>query len=378
MTDRRAALVVGCVLAGGLARRMGGGDKGMIEVGGRPILATVIERLAPQVSLVILNANGDPARFAAFGLPVVADTAPGYAGPLAGVLAAMRWAQVHAPGAIWVATAATDTPFFPPDVVARLIDAVQDQGGDLACAASGGRRHPVFGLWPVRLADDLERAMTVEGVRKVDAFTGRHRLAVAEFAAEPADPFFNVNSPEDVAEAARIGGRLLSCGRKVIGVAGFKNAGKTTLVERLVRELAGRGYRVSTVKHAHHSFDVDHEGRDSFRHRKAGASEVAVVSMHRWAIIHENRSDDREPPLADILDRLSPCDLVIVEGYKRDSHPKIEVRDVTLDHSPLAGDDPTVIALAASAAVDAPVPVFARDDIAAIADFVIARMELRR
>jgi molybdopterin-guanine dinucleotide biosynthesis adapter protein len=119
---------------------------------------------------------------------------------------------------------------------------------------------------------------------------------------------------------------------KVIGVAGFKNAGKTTLVEKLVVELTGRGWRVSTVKHAHHSFDIDHEGRDSFRHRKAGASEVAVVSRHRWAIIHESRAEE-EPPLADILAKLAPCDLVIVEGYKRDFHDKIEVRNLELsDH----------------------------------------------
>src|SRR5690349_7814078 len=127
---------------------------------------------------------------------------------------------------------------------------------------------------------------------------------------------------------------------KVIGVAGFKNAGKTTLVERLVRALTGLGIRVSTVKHAHHSFDIDHEGRDSFRHRAAGASEVAVISASRWAIIHELR-DEAEPPLAEILAKLDPCDLVIIEGYKRDHHDKIEVRNLALDHPELAGDDPT-------------------------------------
>jgi len=157
---------------------------------------------------------------------------------------------------------------------------------------------------------------------------------------------------------------------KVIGVAGFKNAGKTTLVEKLVRELTRRGYRVSTVKHAHHSFDIDHEGRDSFRHRKAGASEVAVVSRHRWAIIHESR-DDAEPPLAEILSKLAPCDLVIIEGYKRDGHDKIEVRNLELSHPELAGSDPTVVAIAANGRITAaPVPVFDRDDVSALADFV--------
>lgn len=164
--------------------------------------------------------------------------------------------------------------------------------------------------------------------------------------------------------------------RKVIGMAGFKNAGKTTLVERLVTELAARGFRVSTVKHAHHSFDIDHEGRDSFRHRKAGASEVAVVSRSRWAIVHELRSEE-EPPLEAILAKLAPCDLVIVEGYKRDSHDKIEVRNLDLDHPKLAGDDPTVVAIAANGAVaGAPVPSFNRDDVSALADFIVKHMRL--
>lgn len=161
---------------------------------------------------------------------------------------------------------------------------------------------------------------------------------------------------------------------RVIGVAGFKNSGKTTLIEKLVAELVKRGHRVSTIKHAHHAFDIDHEGRDSFRHRNAGATEVAVVSRHRWAIMHELRGDT-EPSLEAILAKLAPCDLVIVEGYKRDTHDKIEVRNLALDHPPLAGDDPTVVAIAANGEVaGAPVPVFDRDDIGALASFIEARL----
>ena len=163
---------------------------------------------------------------------------------------------------------------------------------------------------------------------------------------------------------------------KVIGVAGFKNAGKTTLVEKLVAELTRRGRWVSTVKHAHHSFDIDHEGRDSFRHRKAGACEVAVVSRHRWAIIHE-MGQETEPSLDDILAKLAPCDLVIVEGYKRDSHDKIEVRNLALDHPKLAGDDPTIVAIAATGLIaGAPVPVFSREDVTALSDFIEKQMGL--
>jgi molybdopterin-guanine dinucleotide biosynthesis protein B len=166
--------------------------------------------------------------------------------------------------------------------------------------------------------------------------------------------------------------------QKIIGVAGFKNAGKTTLVEKLVVDLTARGFRISTVKHAHHSFDIDHEGRDSFRHRKAGATEVAVVSSGRWALIHELRNE-AEPYLEDILTKLAPCDLVIVEGYKRDAHDKIEVRNLSLDHPPLAGDDPTIVAIAATGAIaGSPVPAFGRDDVTALSSFIISHMGLAK
>ncbi len=164
--------------------------------------------------------------------------------------------------------------------------------------------------------------------------------------------------------------------QKIIGVAGFKNAGKTTLVEKLVVALTQKGYRISTVKHAHHSFDIDHEGRDSFRHRKAGATEVAVVSKSRWAIIHELR-EETEPSLADILGQLAPCDLVIVEGYKRDGQDKIEVRNLALDNPVLAGDDPTIVAVAATGLIaGSPVPVFDRDDVTALSDFIVRHCKM--
>lgn len=194
---------IGLLLAGGLSRRMGGGDKCLRPLGGRPVLAHIVERARPQVSALVINANGDPSRFAAFGLPVAADTIEGFAGPLAGVLTGMEWAAKHSPGASWLATFATDAPFFPRDIVARLHDAVARDGADMACARSGGQDHPVFGLWPVRLAADLRRAME-EGVRKVDLWTARYKLAVAEFSAQPFDPFFNANRPEDLAEAERL------------------------------------------------------------------------------------------------------------------------------------------------------------------------------
>jgi molybdopterin-guanine dinucleotide biosynthesis protein A len=195
--------VLGVLLAGGLARRMGGGDKCLRPLGDRTILEHVIGRARPQVEGLLLNANGDPARFRRFGLPVAADVVEGFAGPLAGVLTGMEWARANRPDLPWIATIATDTPFFPRDLVARLLDAMSESEADLACAASGGRTHPVFGLWPVGLAEDLRRAMVEENIRKVDLWTARHRLVQVEFPTEPIDPFFNTNRPDDLAEAER-------------------------------------------------------------------------------------------------------------------------------------------------------------------------------
>jgi molybdopterin-guanine dinucleotide biosynthesis protein A len=198
------AKIIGVLLAGGLARRMGGGDKPLRLLAGRPLLDHVIERLRPQVAGLVLNANGDPARFAAYGLPVVADSVPDYAGPLAGILAGLDWTAENRPDCPLIATVATDAPFLPGDLVGRMADALTANRADLACAASGGQAHPVIGLWPVRLREDLRRAVVGEGVRKVDVWTARYRLAVVPFPDRPVDPFFNANRPEDLDQAAAL------------------------------------------------------------------------------------------------------------------------------------------------------------------------------
>ena len=192
---------LGVLLAGGLARRMGGGDKPMRTIGGRPILERVIARLVPQCDGLILNANGDPARFAFTGLPVVPDDVPGFAGPLAGILAALDWAAAHRPGLAWVASVAADTPFLPHDLVSRLHAAREAAGMPLACAESGGQAHPVNALWSVALREDLRHALVVEDLRKIDRWTARHGIAQAAWTTEPYDPFFNANAPEDIAAA---------------------------------------------------------------------------------------------------------------------------------------------------------------------------------
>lgn len=199
MTDS----VVGLILAGGLARRMGGGDKAMLRVGGRPILARVVAGLRPQCTSIVLNANGDPARFAEFGLPVIADTVEGFVGPLAGILAGLEWMAVHRPDAKTLLSVPADCPFLPSDLLTRLDTARCKEGVPLACAGSGGWRHPVVALWPVALRDDLREALK-NGQRKIETWMARHGAAVATWPDRPFDPFFNVNTPEDVVEADRV------------------------------------------------------------------------------------------------------------------------------------------------------------------------------
>jgi molybdopterin-guanine dinucleotide biosynthesis protein A len=197
----------GLILAGGQARRMGGGDKALIQIGGRTILARVLDTLRPQTSGLALNANGDPARFAPFGLPVLPDDMEDFAGPLAGILAGLDHLAKTLPQIEWMVSVPGDCPFLPRDLVARLHDVREREGKPLACAKSGDWRHPVVGLWPVSLREDLRKALREENLRKIEVWTARHGIAIAEWPDTPVDPFFNVNTPEDRARAEGIATR---------------------------------------------------------------------------------------------------------------------------------------------------------------------------
>jgi molybdopterin-guanine dinucleotide biosynthesis protein A len=196
----------GLVLAGGLARRMGGGDKARIEIGGVSILDRVLATLSAQCAGTIISANGDPTRFADTGLKVVADSVPDFAGPLAGILAGLDWLAKQKNGIEWIVSVPGDCPFLPDDLVERLHQARRKMGAGvpLACARSGERRHPVVGLWPLALREDLRKALVGDGIRKIEAWTAQHGAAIADWPDQPVDPFFNVNTPEDAAFAERI------------------------------------------------------------------------------------------------------------------------------------------------------------------------------
>ena len=194
----------GILLAGGLARRMGGGDKPMRLIAGRTILDRVIARLGPQCDPLILNANGDPARFARFGLSVAANSVVDFPGPLAGILAGLDWAAAHRPEAPFVLSAPADCPFLPRDLLARLHQARIEQNAQVTVAASGGQTHHVIALWSVALREELRHALVAENIRKVELWAARYSVATVTWPTDPLDPFFNANTADDLAEAERL------------------------------------------------------------------------------------------------------------------------------------------------------------------------------
>jgi molybdopterin-guanine dinucleotide biosynthesis protein A len=206
MTGLPLPPTLGLVLAGGLARRMGGGDKARIEIGGISILDRVLATLSGQTTDIIINANGDPKRFADTGLEVVPDNVAGFAGPLAGILTGLDWLAAQENGVEWLVSVPGDCPFLPEDLVERLHIARRKMGAGvpLACARSGDWRHPVVGLWPLALRADLRKALVDEDLRKIEVWTARHGVAIADWPDQPIDPFFNVNTPEDAARAEQV------------------------------------------------------------------------------------------------------------------------------------------------------------------------------
>ncbi len=193
--------IPGLILAGGRSSRMGGDDKCFRHLCGRPLLEHVIDRATPQVCRIIISSNSDAENFTAYELPVIGDVISDFAGPLAGVLSGLDWVSENIPQARWMASFATDTPFFPMDMVTRLAKAIDGTGASMASAASGGRMHPVFSLWPVTMRNDLRRAMNSEKIRRAGLWVDRCNTRRVEFGKQPFDPFFNINTPDDLAAA---------------------------------------------------------------------------------------------------------------------------------------------------------------------------------
>jgi molybdopterin-guanine dinucleotide biosynthesis protein B len=361
-----SGFVAGVVIAGGRSLRFGG-EKAAALLDGVSLLIRAARRLQASCPVVAINAR--PATEAELlarrhGLPVIHD-APGDAdGPLAGVKAGLIWAK--ALGARAIAVSPCDAPLLPDDVFARLIE---EAGTGCAMAETSEGNQPLTALWPVSALPALTEAL--RGGAHPATWRILDSLGAKHVRFHPPEAFANLNTREDLAKLAA----HFTRDARVIGLAGWSGSGKTTLLTRLIPLLVACGLRVATIKHAHHSFEVDHPGKDSYEHRKAGATEVIVSSARRWVQIHEG-GDAPEAMLPELLSRLSPCDLIIVEGYKREAHPKLEVFRQAIGRSPLHPLDPRIVAVASDRAFpDAGIPVVNLNDIARIADIVIAHAE---
>ena len=361
--------VTGVILAGGRGARMGGVDKGLVEVAGRPMVEHVLAAVERQAGAVAINANRSTERYARYGHPVIADRMDGFQGPLAGMASALAAAATE-----FVLVVPCDSPLVDASLGPRLHAALVQHGTDVAVAHDGERMHPVFVLLRRAARAGLDDFLA-RGERKIDRWFAKEKTAVVDFSDLP-DMFLNVNREEDRSRlearlqarpearpdeetgnkrrAASAAGAPRTRRPPVIGFAGYRGSGKTTLATGVVRALTEAGVRVSAVKHAHHAFDVDQPGKDSYELRRAGAVQTLVGSRDRWALVTEVGAV-REPTLDELVDRLDfeSVDIVLVEGFKHAEVPKIAVRRE--EDSPFV-DDPFVVAVAIPGAAGGEAP----------------------
>ena len=341
--------VTGVILAGGRGARMGGVDKGLVEVAGRPMVEHVLAAVERQAGAVAINANRSTERYARYGHPVIPDRLDGFQGPLAGMASALAAAATE-----FVLVVPCDSPLVDASLGPRLHAALAERGADIAVAHDGARMHPVFVLLRRAARAALEDFLA-RGERKIDRWFAEEKTAVVDFSDLP-EMFLNVNREEDrnrlesrfaartEDEATAAGGSPRRRRPPVVGFAGFSGSGKTTLATGVVRALSEAGVRVAAVKHAHHSFDIDRPGKDSYELRRAGAVQTVIGSSRRWALVTETDLP-REPTLDELVDRLDweSVDIVLVEGFKHAQVRKIAVGRGA--QTPLV-DDPFVVAVA--------------------------------
>ena len=370
--DYSREAVTAVILAGGRGSRMGGADKGLVEVAGRPMVEHVLAAVGPQASAVAINANRSTRRYARYGYPVIPDRLGGFQGPLAGMASALASAATDL-----VLVVPCDSPLVDRELGPRLHAELEATNANVAVAHDGERMHPVFVLLRRAVLPGLE-SFLARGGRKIDRWFEEEKTAVVDFS-DRTEMFLNVNRETDrsvlesrlangpgaattfpdskrdpergATEAAPRDGGQRGHRPPVVGLAGYSGSGKTTLATAIVRSLADVGVRVAAVKHAHHSFDVDRPGKDSYELRRAGAVQTLVGSRERWALVTE-RNESREPTLDELVDRLDwdEVDIVLVEGFKHAAFPKIAVGR---GERPPIVDDPFVVAVATPGAAGA-------------------------
>ncbi len=370
--------IIPCViLAGGKGRRMGGKEKALIHLLDRPLLSYVLEKVSGKVAPIALNINTNFDNFQKFGYKIIKDPIKGHLGPLAGILASLNWAKEI--NQDWVLTLPCDTPFLPKNLVQSMVEAKNKTPEvDLVVAKSRGFNHPVIALWKSDINNKLQNALN-EGVRKIDIFTAQLNISYVDFdniQNSEFDPFTNLNSPQDLILAQQILGKL----PPLFGLAGWSGSGKTTLSTKLIRNFTKIGINVGTLKHAHHKFDIDKPGKDSYNLRKAGARPIIISSKERFALIQENDQNE-EKSLFKMVEMFSKepinkCDIIVVEGYKNENIPKLEVHRSIINKPFLFKNDKNIFAIASDNAKVTAIPSLDLNNINSITNFLIHKYSL--
>lgn len=354
--------ITGVILAGGRAQRMGGNDKGLIPYQNKPLIRYALDALAPQVDALIVNANRNIEQYQAFGYPVIEDSIHGFCGPLAGMLSAMQTVDTD-----YILTAPCDSPKVSGQLRQRMMESLLLEQADIAVAHDGDRLQPVFCLIPTRLQDELF-AFLEQGDRKIDLWLSNYKLALVNFSDQP-ETFVNFNRPEDLT----IPVQKLQSSLPILGFAAFSGTGKTTLLKQLIPELNARGIQLAVIKHAHHNFDIDKPGKDSYEIRQAGAQQVLVSSSRLMALMETQANELEEPCLAELLPRINtkPLHLILVEGFKHEVIPKIELHRPSLAKPLLHPNDNHIVAIASDQVLpDISIEQLDLNKVDKIADFI--------
>jgi len=358
--------ITGLILAGGQGSRMGGQDKGLLDFHARPLVEHVLDGLKPQVGKVLISANRNADSYRSHGCMVIADTVAGFQGPLAGFAAALRVATTP-----YILTVPCDAPAVPLDLAQRLLTALQNEGAELAVAHDGIRLQPIYALLPLCLLDDLQDFLA-QGGRSPRGWYARHRMATVDFS-DCAASFRNMNTPADK--------QVLEGQVPLLGFCAYSGTGKTTLLTQLIPLLKAAGLRIAVVKHTHHVIDLDKPGKDSYRMREAGAQQVVLASHQRIISMREvGGCRQREASLADAISGIMAAnvDLILVEGFKHEAFPKIELHRPSLGKPLMFLTDGNVIALAtddAALEVPAHLPRLDLNQPETVVDFILVRIK---
>lgn len=375
---KQSISITGVILAGGLARRMGGKNKAFLKILDKALIQYILKNLEVSLDEILINANQNLKKFDQLGFPVITDHIDGFAGPLAGMAAGLGAATTS-----HILVIPCDSPFITDDLVSRFVTACSQTNADIYVAHDGQRIQPVFALINVKTLPSL-LAYLDAGNHKIDTWYEQQQMTTVDFSDAP-ETFININTPEELRKA-ETQMALKNINTPVLGFAAHSGSGKTTLLTKLIPALKAKSLRIGLVKHAHHGFEIDHPGKDSYELRKAGATQVIVGSQLRWAHVVETPAAEEKPTLANLINHFDhdSLDLILVEGFKLENIPKIEVFRPSLGKERLSIEHADFIAVATdeplsdSIQSDQLMTILDLNNIDEIASFILAKIDTKK